>query len=119
MPLTALYVFNLIMYVKKNLNSFELNCQIHQINTRQKHDIHIEPRSSILASEGPYHKGAKLLNLLPPDIKAIQNSNSFKHKLKTLIYQNSIYSLDEYYHLCKKYVNKKKLDTLPAKTCIL
>lgn len=102
MPLPTLYIFELILFVKNNMNLYELNCNIHQHHTRSNLDIHIKTRSTTLNAEGPYHKGAKLHNSLPQNIKKISNLYKFKIELKNFLIQKPLYSIDEFYALCKE-----------------
>jgi hypothetical protein len=47
-----------------------------------------------------HYMGVKLYNSLPSNIKAeIYNANSFKLLLKKFLFENSFYSLEEFFNL--------------------
>jgi oligoribonuclease (3'-5' exoribonuclease) len=56
---------------------------------------------------GVSNLGAKVFNMLPSYIKIeSDNLKKFKLVLQKFLYENSIYSLDEYFHFRKLNVNK-------------
>jgi len=51
---------------------------------------------------GVYYLGVKVFNTLPPYIKTeSDNPKKFKVVLQKILYENSFYSLDEYFELQK------------------
>ena len=52
--------------------------------------------------KGVYYLGVKVFNVLPPYIKTeSDNTKEFKVVLKKFLYENSFYSLEEYFELQK------------------
>jgi len=61
------------------------NNLIHHYNTRKKDDFHTYGVQSEIGKRAIKFKGGKLWNNLPADIKALQSSSSFKHRLRYYI----------------------------------
>jgi len=52
--------------------------------------------------KGVYYLGVKVFNMLPSYIKTVfDNPKKFKVVLQKFLYENSFYSLDEYFELQK------------------
>jgi hypothetical protein len=61
-----------------NMEKFWINSDIHSINTRHKHDLHVQKANFTTYQEGAYYAGIKLFNILPSSIK------SLNHHIKVL-----------------------------------
>jgi len=90
------------MFVIKNEDLFSTNIDIHKIQTRHCHDIHIPPTNSRKYQTGVFNMDIKICNSLPSYIKA-ESNNSMKclSIIKTFLSENSFYSLGEFYNVCK------------------
>ena len=85
-----------------NGNYFKVNSEIHNINTRNKLNLHFPVSNLSVYQKGTYYTGIKVFNHLPSQIKDLShNRNQFKCTLKNLLYFHSFYTLDEYFH-CNK-----------------
>jgi len=88
----------------RNKNQCQVNSEMHQINTGQHAILH---QPSVNATK--YHKvvhciGVKVFNMLPFYIKAeSDNPKTFKALLQKYLYENSFYSLDEYFEFQSKF----------------
>ena len=69
LPLPSVYKTETLMYVKKNINCYSTNFQVHTYNTRGKNNLHTIPHSTSLYSEGFIHTGLQLYNTLPGYLK--------------------------------------------------
>jgi hypothetical protein len=88
------------MFVIKNMHLFQLNSNIHGINTRIKRDLHLPSTNLTLVQKGVLYAGSKMYNQLPVHIKNLSNNiKNFKSALKNNLIDNAFYSLDEYYCL--------------------
>jgi hypothetical protein len=56
------------MFTVRNKALFQLNAEIHSINTRYKSDLH-RPLVNLTYKKGTYYVGIKIFNNLPSDIK--------------------------------------------------
>jgi hypothetical protein len=96
LPLASQYIFSLMLFVVKNRNSFTLNSEIYEINTRQQDNLH-QPLANLRKYEkGIYYVGTKVYNNLPLCIKDVSNDfKKFEGKLKQFLQIHSFYSLQE------------------------
>ena len=102
LPLPSLYIFSLLRFVIKNEDLFSTNIDIHKIQTRHCHDLHIPPTNSRKYQTAVFDMCIKLYNSLPSYIKAeSNNSMKFLSILKTFLRENSFYSLGEFYNVCQ------------------
>ena len=102
LTLPSQYIFCLLLFVVKNKKLFSSNEDLHTINTRQQLNLH-QPSAHLKKYQlGPYYMGIKLFNTLPASLKD-QSSNParFRLLLKKFLMETSLYSLDEFYSICK------------------
>ena len=100
LTLPSQYIYSLLVFVVKNRDLFLLNSQIHNLNTRHKHDLHLPLTNLTLVQRGVLYSGSKFYNCLPLHIKNLSGDlRSFKRKLKNFLANHTFYSLDEYYYL--------------------
>jgi hypothetical protein len=97
LPLPSQYIFSLLVFVN-NRELFLTNSEIHGINTRYNHNLHLPTTNLTLVQKGVLYSGSKIYNCLPSSIKAHSNdAKSFKTTLKSYLMEHAFYSLDEYY----------------------
>jgi len=95
LPLPSQYSLSLLLFVIRNKNQFQVNSEIHQINTRQHANLH-QPSVNVTK----YQKGVHFIGVkvLPFYTKAeCDNPKKFKALLQKYLRQSSFYSLDEYF----------------------
>ena len=62
-----------------NGNYFKVNSEIHNINTRNKLNLHFPVSNLSVYQKGTYYTGIKVFNHLPSQIKDLShNRNQFK-----------------------------------------
>ena len=66
LPLQSQYIFSLLMFVVENKNIFQINSEIHDINTRQNSILYQPQANLTLYQKGAYYSGIKIFNNLPP-----------------------------------------------------
>jgi hypothetical protein len=87
------------MYVVENKSIFELNSEIHDINTRQNSNLYQPQANLTLYQKGAYYSGIKIFNNLPPHIRNLfRDIKKFKLQLAKYLHLKSPYTLDEYYN---------------------
>jgi len=87
-----------LVFVIKNRDFFQSNSEIHNINTRFNHNLHLPSTNLTLVQKVVLYSGSKIYNHLPSNIKALSNdAKHFKHTLKNYLIEHSFYSLDEFY----------------------
>jgi len=100
LTLPSQYIYSLLVFVVKNRDLFLLNSQIHNLNTRYKHNLHLPSTNLTLVQRGVLYSGSKCYNCLPLHIKNLSGDlRSFKRKLTNFLTDHTLYSLDEYYYL--------------------
>jgi hypothetical protein len=81
LTLHAQYIFSLIMFVVKHSEIFPPNSEIHELNTRNKQNLHFPATKLSLVQKGVLYSGIKIFNHLPADIKSFsKNTKLFKYK---------------------------------------
>jgi hypothetical protein len=97
LPLQSEYILSLLLFVVDNGDYFKVNSDIHNINTRNKSNLHLPTSNLSVYQKGKYYSGIRVFNSLPSQIKEVShNRNQIKHVLKKFLYFHSFYTLDEY-----------------------
>jgi len=70
-----------------NGDYLKVNSEIHNINTRNKSNLHLPISNMSLYQKGKYYTGIRVFNSLPSQIKDLcHNRNKFKRALKNFMY---------------------------------
>ena len=100
LPLPSQHILSLLLFMIRNKNKFQVNSEIHQINTRQHANLHQLSVNATKYQKAVHCIAVKLFNMLPFYIKAESgNPKKFKALLQKHLHENSFYSLDEYFEL--------------------
>ena len=92
------YILSLLLFVVDNGNYFKVNFEIHNINTRNKLNLHLPISNLSVYQKGTYYYGIRVFSSLPSQIKDLSHNRSqFQHALKSFSYFNSFYTLGEYF----------------------
>jgi hypothetical protein len=92
------YIFSLLLFVTRNTSLFALNSVYHDINARQKNDLHVPHAHWAKNQKGVLYSGIKVFNALPTTIKTVSNNpKKFKTTLKRYLLSHSFYSVDEFF----------------------
>ena len=97
LPLSAQYIYSVLMFVVNNRNLFSDNAELYTIKTRNSYNLH-PPLSRLTKYQNRVHYvGITVFDHLPPSIKSIANEiKVFKKTLKRFLLDNSFYSMDEF-----------------------
>jgi len=102
LPLQSQYTLLLLLFVIDNGDYFKVNSEVHNINTRNKSNLHLPIPNLSVNQKGTYYTGIRVFNSLPSQIMELcRNRNQFKRALKNFLYFHSFYTLDEYFS-CNK-----------------
>ena len=71
LPLPSQYVFSLLVFVNKNRSCFISNCEVHDMNTRHNHNLHLPSANLTVVQKGVLFSGSKIYNHLPLNIKML------------------------------------------------
>jgi hypothetical protein len=99
LPLSAQYIYSLLMFVVNNRNLFLDNVDLFTIKTRNSYNLHLSLSHLTTYQKGVYCTGIRVFSHLPTSIKSIMNETKvFKKTLKRFLLDNSFYSMDEFYN---------------------
>jgi hypothetical protein len=88
------------MFVVKHKDIFQVNTEVHGINTHKKLGLHVPSTRLMRMQKILYYSGITLFNVLHLEIKqAAHDIKKFKHTLKAFLITNSFYSVDEYFNI--------------------
>ena len=83
LPLSAQYIYFLLMFVVKNRNLFLDNAELYTIKTRNSYNLHLPLSHLTKHQKGVYYAGIRIFNHLPTSIRSIANeTKEFKKDLK-------------------------------------
>jgi hypothetical protein len=80
LPLLSQYILSLLLFMIRNKNQFQVNSELHQINTRQHANLHQPSVNVTKYQKGLHCLGFKVFNMLPVYIKA-ESDNQKKKKI--------------------------------------
>jgi len=69
LPLQSQYILPLLLFVINNGDYFKVNSEIHNINTRNKLNLHLAISNLLVCQKGTYYTGIRVFNSLPSQIK--------------------------------------------------
>jgi len=98
LSLPSQYIFSLLVFVNKNRGLFQSNSEIHDLNTRFNHNLHLPSKNLTSVHKAVPYSGSKIYNHLPSNITVLSNDTKlFKSTLKSYLTEHTFYSLDEFY----------------------
>jgi hypothetical protein len=102
LPFHSQYTLSFLLFAVGNKSTYNLNSDIHNINTRQKLNFHQHSSNLSLYQKGVHSFSMKVFNNLPQSLKKLtDNSKQFKTALKHYLHTHSFYSIDEYFNVNK------------------
>jgi hypothetical protein len=92
LPLPSQYVFSLLVFVNKNRSCFISSSEIHDINTRYNHNLHLPSTNLTLVQKGVPFAGSEIYNHLPLNIKTpSKDTKRFKSTLRTYLTEHAFF----------------------------
>ena len=83
LPLTSQYMLSLLIFVVQKKKFFSTNNENHNIDTKQRNNLHLPQANLTIYQKRAYYSGIKIFNHLPLEIKdAAGNQKKFKNALK-------------------------------------
>jgi hypothetical protein len=100
LPLMLPYIFFfLLLFIVNNKALFQMNSEIHIINTRCNSDFHRPHINLTTYKNGTYYTGIKVFNYLLTYIKNFSlNVNQFRLAFRDFLHFCSFYTLEEYFN---------------------
>jgi hypothetical protein len=94
LPFYSQYIFLISVFIVKNINKYVTNSDIHNINIRQRFELHYQTCKLTEVQKGVSYTGIRTFNHLPHSIKNLsQDLNKFKYSLKKFLQVGSFFSL--------------------------
>ena len=85
------------MFVVQNKHFFLRNNENHNIDTRQRNNLHLPQANLTVYQKGAYYSGINIFNNLPLETKTVaDNEQKFKLALKKCSYTYTFYTMEEY-----------------------
>jgi hypothetical protein len=78
LSLLCMYIFEIVCYIKSNLEKLEQNKAIHNYNTRQNLNLHVQFCRTKVLKNGMLNMGIKLYNKIPNKIREVEKMRHFK-----------------------------------------
>lgn len=96
LTLPSLYIFEILKFVKKNMNDFNRQNSYHNYSTRHGSNLQYDLHRLELYKYNPYYMGSMLYNKLCDNIKSIVSVKKFISTVKTFLVSNAFYSVEEF-----------------------
>jgi hypothetical protein len=83
LPLPCEYIFTLMNFVVNNQEYFQTNSAIHNVNARNRNQLHRQTANLSYFQKSAYFAGIKIFNRLPSNLSSLMNKKAqFKVALK-------------------------------------
>lgn len=97
LTLPSLYIFESLLFLKRNQQLFSIASTDHGHNLRNKHTFSIPKHKTSFYKKHLLYNGIKLHNSLPIHLRKEKSYNKFKSILKRLLIEKCIYTVSEFY----------------------
>lgn len=95
LTLPSMYILECLIYIRRNLASYNRNNSYHQYETRQNNNLVIEHHRVARSRCGYNHHGVRYYNVLPEVVRNLAPT-LFKNKLKAYFRSKAFFSTQEY-----------------------
>jgi hypothetical protein len=95
-PLPCVYIFELVCYIKSHFGKLDQNIAVHNHNTRQKLNFHVQFCRTNVFKNGVMNIGIRLHNKIPSKIRKVGKIRHFKRVFRSYLAQHMFYSVEEY-----------------------
>ena len=99
LPLPALYIPQILLFVKKNPQYLVHSLQTHEYNTRNKNLYAPLKHNTTAYEKGPLYTGQKLFNNLPSHIRNEKSIPLFKKLVRNFLFAKKVYCIDDMYKM--------------------
>ena len=95
LTLPCRYIFDCIIYMKKNSGNYSMCSELHSYNTRQSDSVYINSLRLKRSSIATLYYAPVFFNKIPREIRAL-NDKDFTASIRTFLCDNAFYSIDEF-----------------------
>lgn len=92
----SLYILRCVLYVKSHIDTYIPRDGHSTHYLRENFNITVPQHRLTTVAKGPNIMSIKLYNKLPLEVKKLNNINSFKHVVRSILTYKSFYSVSEY-----------------------
>jgi hypothetical protein len=78
-----MYIFETVCDIKSNVEKLEQNNTIHNFNTHQNLNLHVQFCRINVLKNGMMNTGIKLYNKIPNKIREVEKMRNFKRELRS------------------------------------
>jgi len=98
LPVSCQYILSLMKLVINNQEIFQTNSPIHNINSRNKHQLHRTNVNLSCFQKSIFDTGIKIFNSLPPSVAILKNDRAkFKAALRKYLHTHPFYAINEFF----------------------
>ena len=98
LTLPSMFVLSCLVYIKENINLYNMHSEVHQYMTRNNNNICLKKCKFTSTQKNFETVAIKLYNSLPINYKNL-NTSSLLHKLKQILITNPLYEVGEFYSI--------------------
>ena len=91
----SLYIYNSLMYVRKNISTFQSRGDFHNYNTRHACSLEIPLHRLHISQSSPTYNGIKLFNSLSRSTQQL-SINDFRTHIRCMLVGGGFYSVQEF-----------------------
>ena len=96
LTLTSLYIKDLLLFIKDNINKYDIRSDFHLYNTRQQHNFNIPLCRLSKTLDSFEYMALKVANRFPPELFLLVKSE-FVTKINTWLFSNPFYTIEEFF----------------------
>lgn len=97
MSLPCIYIYQCLLFIKNNINTLQLNSDVHKYNTRNCDQINKSHYNYATTTKSFKCTAIDLFNKLPSSLTSLA-PKKFKSEIRTLLIKNCFYNLDEFFN---------------------
>ena len=98
LTLPSMYILDCLLYVKRNIQSFNYFSLVHSYNTRNNANIYLDKCKYSVTQRNYYYMSQRFFNSIPLNIRNLPVS-SFKKAIQNKLLENPLYAVDEYFNI--------------------
>ena len=96
LTLTSLYIKDLLLFIKDNINKYDIRSDFHLYNTRQQHNFIIPLCRLSKTLDSFEYMALKVANRFPPELFLLVKSE-FVTKINNWLFSNPFYTIKEFF----------------------
>jgi hypothetical protein len=91
LPLPCMYIFKSVCYIKSHFGELDQNIAVHNHNTHQKLNLHVQFCRTNASKNGVMNMGIKLYNKIPNKLREVGKMRQFKRVFRSYLVQRVLF----------------------------